>query len=122
MYFPIGWPRILQISDTGQTELKRVVYNRDKVLFALLSSDSLSVHFCKVIVFYPRKPSLSETISNLISISPVNYSIVSVPFQPCVPIAIYKRSSESVAKLGFNKLIEWRSDSSMLVVMVSTFK
>ncbi|KAL0278915.1 UNVERIFIED_CONTAM: hypothetical protein PYX00_000593 [Menopon gallinae] len=86
MYFPIGWPRILQISDTGQTELKRVVYNRDKVLFALLSSDSLSVHFCK----------------------------------PCVLIAVYKRSSESIVKFGSNKLIEWRSDSSMLVVMTTS--
>lgn len=49
MYFPIGWPRLLKAPEIGQSDLKQVVCNRDKLLFAILTSDSLSVWFCKVI-------------------------------------------------------------------------
>lgn len=41
-------------------------------------------------------------------------------FQPCVPIVIHRRSCESVEDIGMNELVEWRPDSSMLVVAVST--
>lgn len=50
MYFPIGWPRVLKNPEAGQSVLKQIVHNRDKILFAILTSDSLSVWFCKVIV------------------------------------------------------------------------
>jgi hypothetical protein len=40
-------------------------------------------------------------------------------FQPCVPIVLHRRSCESVEDIGMNELVEWRPDSSMLVVAVS---
>lgn len=48
MYFPIGWPKVLKVLESKQGKLKQVVHNRDKVLFAILTSDTLSVWFCKV--------------------------------------------------------------------------
>ena len=39
--------------------------------------------------------------------------------QPCVPIVFHKRSIESIQKLGSNVIVEWKPDSSMLVVAVS---
>jgi hypothetical protein len=40
-------------------------------------------------------------------------------FQPCVPVVLHRRSCESVEDIGMNELVEWRPDSSMLVVAVS---
>lgn len=48
MYFPIGWPKVIKIPELGQTKLKQIVCNRDKILFAILTDDSLSIWFCKV--------------------------------------------------------------------------
>lgn len=36
--------------------------------------------------------------------------------RPCVPIVVHRRSEESINSLGTNKLLEWRPDSSMIVV------
>lgn len=47
-------------------------------------------------------------------------SLKVLSFQPCVPIVIHRRSCESVADIGMNELVEWRPDSSMLVVAVSS--
>lgn len=48
MYFPIGWPRVLQDIGADNEIIKQIVSNRDKVLFASLSDDCLTVWFCKV--------------------------------------------------------------------------
>lgn len=48
MYFPIGWPKVVKIPDLGQAKLRQIVCNRDKILFAILSDDSLAIWFCKV--------------------------------------------------------------------------
>ena len=48
MYFPVGWPRVLNIPQLGQCSIRQVVCNRDKILFAILTDDCLSVWFCKV--------------------------------------------------------------------------
>lgn len=48
MYFPVGWPKVVKIPDLGKSKLKQIVCNRDKILFAILSDDSLSIWFCKV--------------------------------------------------------------------------
>ncbi|XP_067001739.2 guanine nucleotide exchange factor subunit Rich [Anabrus simplex] len=82
MYFPIGWPRELNIPQAYSCDIRQVVCNRDKILFAILTDDSLSIWFCK----------------------------------PCVPIVSHQRTSESVKSLGMNALVEWRPDSSMLLV------
>lgn len=48
MYFPIGWPKVVNIPHLGQAKLRQIVCNRDKILFAILSDDSLAIWFCKV--------------------------------------------------------------------------
>jgi hypothetical protein len=48
MYFPVGWPRVLNVPQLGQCSVRQVVCNRDKILFAILTDDCLSVWFCKV--------------------------------------------------------------------------
>lgn len=49
---------------------------------------------------------------------PVSQKVLS--FQPCVPIVIHRRACESIEDIGMNELVEWRPDSSMLVVAVSS--
>nr|CAD7448327.1 unnamed protein product [Timema bartmani] len=39
--------------------------------------------------------------------------------EPCVPIVLHRRSYESIEDIGVNELVEWRPDSSMLVVATS---
>ncbi|XP_069682235.1 guanine nucleotide exchange factor subunit Rich isoform X2 [Periplaneta americana] len=85
MYFPVGWPKVLNIPQLGHGSIRQVVCNRDKILFAILTDDCLSIWFCK----------------------------------PCVPIVLHRRSCESIEDIGMNELVEWRPDSSMLVVATS---
>lgn len=85
MYFPIGWPRVLSFPQQGQCSIRQVICNRDKILFAILTDDSLSIWFCK----------------------------------PCLPIVSHRRPRESVQAIGCNESVEWRPDSSMLVVITS---
>ncbi|XP_046389380.1 guanine nucleotide exchange factor subunit Rich [Ischnura elegans] len=85
MYFPIGWPKVINVPQLGLSSIRQVVCNRDKLLLAILTDDSLSIWYCK----------------------------------PCVPIVLYRRSQESVDDVGMNELVEWRPDSSMLVVATS---
>ncbi|XP_026289117.1 guanine nucleotide exchange factor subunit Rich isoform X1 [Frankliniella occidentalis] len=85
MYFPIGWPRVLSFPQHGQCSIRQVICNRDKILFAILTDDTLSIWFCK----------------------------------PCLPIVSHRRPRESVQAVGSNESVEWRPDSSMLVVITS---
>lgn len=48
MYFPIGWPKVIKIPESGQGVLKQIKCNRDRILVAILTEDSLAVWFCKV--------------------------------------------------------------------------
>ena len=66
---------------------QHVVCNRDKILTALVTSDSIIIWYVK----------------------------------PCVPIISHRRSPASIQELGRNVLAQWRPDSSMIVVIVSTF-
>ncbi|XP_048483589.1 guanine nucleotide exchange factor subunit Rich [Plutella xylostella] len=57
MYFPIGWPKVLKNLGSDNQINKQIVSNRDKILFASLSDDCLTVWFCKPtvpIVFHKR--------------------------------------------------------------------
>jgi hypothetical protein len=65
--------------------LEQVICNRDKILTAILTSDSILIWYVK----------------------------------PCVPIISHRRSTSSVDQLGKNVLVQWKPDSSMLVVVVS---
>uniref|UniRef100_A0A1B0DM67 CNH domain-containing protein n=2 Tax=Phlebotomus papatasi TaxID=29031 RepID=A0A1B0DM67_PHLPP len=84
MYFPVGWPKILDIAETGDScQLLKICCDRVKILFAILTEDSLRIWYTK----------------------------------PCVPIVCHRRSAKSIEKHGRNMLVEWKPDSSMLVVV-----
>ncbi|KAG8312726.1 WD40 repeat protein [Homalodisca vitripennis] len=85
MYFAIGWPKVLNIPHLNNCSIRKVVCNRDKVFFAILSDDTLSIFFCK----------------------------------PCLPIVLHRRSQESVEDIGMNESVQWKPDSSMLIVATS---
>ncbi|KAK4884322.1 hypothetical protein RN001_000593 [Aquatica leii] len=85
MYFPVGWPKVLKIPELGQTTIKHITSNRDRILFAILTDDALALWFCK----------------------------------PCVPIVFHRRTSDSLNKFGTNVVVEWKPDSSMLVIVTS---
>lgn len=83
MYFPIGWPKVLNLSELKDSlHIKQVKCNRDRILLAIITTDTISIWFCK----------------------------------PCVPIVIHRRSQDSIQKLGINEFVEWKPDSSMLVI------
>lgn len=48
MYFPIGWPKTLDAFGSNGNPFVQVVCNRDKILFAVLTEDTLVIWFCKV--------------------------------------------------------------------------
>ncbi|XP_037295110.1 guanine nucleotide exchange factor subunit Rich isoform X2 [Manduca sexta] len=57
MYFPIGWPKVLQNVGADNQIIKQIVSNRDKILFAALTDDCITVWFCKPtvpIVYHKR--------------------------------------------------------------------
>jgi hypothetical protein len=76
---------LLFISFTWHFDKFQVICNRDKILTAILTSDSILIWYVK----------------------------------PCVPIISHRRSTSSVRQLGKNVLVQWRPDSSMLVVVVN---
>lgn len=45
MFFPVGWPRVLNSSESNK--INAVVCNRDKILFAVLTADALTIWYCK---------------------------------------------------------------------------
>ncbi|XP_018917373.1 guanine nucleotide exchange factor subunit Rich isoform X2 [Bemisia tabaci] len=48
MYFPFGWPNVLDIPQlANNVSVRQIICNRDKVLFAILTDDSLIIWFCK---------------------------------------------------------------------------
>ncbi|XP_035741120.1 guanine nucleotide exchange factor subunit Rich-like [Vespa mandarinia] len=83
MFFPIGWPRVLNCTEPDK--IKAIVCNRDKILFAILTTDFLTIWYCK----------------------------------PCIPIVFIRRTADSLKKHGENILVQWRPDSSMLVIATS---
>ncbi|XP_043236025.1 guanine nucleotide exchange factor subunit Rich-like [Amphibalanus amphitrite] len=86
MYFPIGWPKVLDPRiDNGEEQYRRILCNRDRILFAILSDSQITIWFSK----------------------------------PPLPIACHKRSQESLEKHGTNIDLQWRPDSSMVVVTTS---
>lgn len=83
MYYPVGWPKLL---DSQNSPLK-LATDKVKILFAVLYDKSICIWFCK----------------------------------PCVPITFHQRSDKCIAENGSNSFIEWKVDSSKLVVAVSYF-
>ncbi|XP_003428173.1 guanine nucleotide exchange factor subunit Rich [Nasonia vitripennis] len=80
MFFPVGWPRVLKVSEAEK--ICSITCNRDKILFGILTTDAISIWCCK----------------------------------PCVPLVYQKRTPECLQKYGESAILEWRPDSSMLVI------
>ncbi|KAL1129706.1 hypothetical protein AAG570_012650 [Ranatra chinensis] len=85
MYFPIGWPKVLNVPNLNNCSIRQLVCNRDKILFAVLTDDTLLIFYCK----------------------------------PCLLIVLHRRGKDSIADIGMNELVEWKPDSSSLVVSTS---
>ncbi|GAB0091936.1 WD40/YVTN repeat-like-containing domain superfamily [Sergentomyia squamirostris] len=84
MYFPVGWPKILDLGLTDDDgKLLMICCDRVKILFAILTELDLRIWYTK----------------------------------PCAPIVAHRRNAKSIEKHGRNKLVEWKPDSSMLVVV-----
>lgn len=47
MYFPIGWPKIINTKLDGQN-IRKICCDRVKILFAILTDDILSIWYTKV--------------------------------------------------------------------------
>lgn len=48
MYFPIGWPKILDTLSLGDQIIRKICCDRVKILFTVLTDDSISIWFTKV--------------------------------------------------------------------------
>ncbi|XP_065214700.1 guanine nucleotide exchange factor subunit Rich isoform X2 [Planococcus citri] len=81
MYFPLGWPKVLRL-DPDIVSLKEICCNRERILFAVLTDNAISIWYCRY----------------------------------HVPLVSYIRTQDSIEDLGTNDKLEWRSDSSMIVV------
>lgn len=86
MYFPIGWPKVLHLNNPNICSIRQLVCNRDKILFAVLTDDSLLIYYCK----------------------------------PCLLLVLHRRQRQSLIDLGTNEHVEWRPDSSALIVATSS--
>ncbi|KAL1395671.1 hypothetical protein pipiens_011073 [Culex pipiens pipiens] len=82
MYFSIGWPRVI---NCNYKNIRKIVCDRVKILFTILTDDTLAIWYTK----------------------------------PCVPIAAKVRSAECLEKYGSNTTVEWKPDSSMLLVVTA---
>lgn len=47
MYFPVGWPKYLELQDSNALPIS-VFCNRDRTLFGVLTEDSISIWFIRV--------------------------------------------------------------------------
>lgn len=50
MYYPVGWPRLLKLPQALPAQPRRVVSNRDRILVAVLTTDSILIWWAH----YPR--------------------------------------------------------------------
>lgn len=80
MYYPIGWPKLL---DSQKSPLK-IATDKVKILFAVLYEKSICIWFCK----------------------------------PCVPLTFHQRTDKCILENGTNQFVEWKVDSSKLVIAV----
>ena len=62
MYFPIGWPKCLHL-DENDAKLLYVASNLERLLFAILTEDSICLWYCKVGVVCRISYSVCEIIT-----------------------------------------------------------
>ena len=70
MYYPVGWPRLLQLPQERSEPPLRVAANRDRILVAILTTDSILIWYakpCVPIISHRRSPqSVAELGDNLL--------------------------------------------------------
>lgn len=54
MYFPIGWPKYLNLKQDGNDHLTYITCNRYRMLFAVLTQNSISIWHCKVSILIEK--------------------------------------------------------------------
>lgn len=54
MYFPIGWPKVIDVFGLGAQVIRKICCDRVKILFAVLTDDSLAIFYTNVnsIIFF----------------------------------------------------------------------
>lgn len=65
MYFPIGWPKVLNIQNRKNCSIRQLICNRDKILFAVLTDDTLLIYYCKVSLESDEQQCLSSLLCKL---------------------------------------------------------
>lgn len=48
MYFPIGWPKVIDVFDLAEQDIRKICCDRVKILFAVLTDDSLAIFYTNV--------------------------------------------------------------------------
>lgn len=48
MYFPIGWPKAIDVFGLGAQQIRKICCDRVKILFAILTDDSLAIFYTNV--------------------------------------------------------------------------
>lgn len=48
MYYPIGWPKIIDVIGLKEQNIWKICCDRVKILFAILTDDSLAIYYTNV--------------------------------------------------------------------------
>lgn len=48
MYYPIGWPRQVDLIGLSQQTIRKICCDRVKILFAVLTDESLAIYYTNV--------------------------------------------------------------------------
>lgn len=48
MYFPIGWPKVIDVFGLADQDIRKICCDRVKILFAVLTDDSLAIFYTNV--------------------------------------------------------------------------
>lgn len=123
MYFSIGWPRVINCS---YKNIRKISCDRVKILFTILTDDTLAIWYTKVSAVRVKciAPALrfkcKQSLGCIIITSIQAHDLPFLFFKPCVPIAAKVRSLQCLEKHGQNAAVEWKPDSSMLLVVTTT--
>lgn len=142
MYYPIGWPKIIDVVGLNDATIRQICCDRVKILFAILTDDSLAIYYtnvnttslllriqtcerlCVCNLQHTNRYSFAFIIvsnkQRVMTFVIMNSVFIFIRTQPCVPIVITRRTPDSIAKHGTNCFVEWKPDSNMLVVAVSS--
>lgn len=50
MYYPIGWPKLIDAIGLNKQSIRKICCDRVKILFAILTDESLAIYYTRVSV------------------------------------------------------------------------